>query len=82
MDQAGSAAHEKYDISFETNPDVSKDTLSKGMSLLSTSFKLFDNVRVMGKASSAMGTDVSIIQAVTKGNLGELICSRSQSEEV
>lgn len=66
MDQAGNAAHEKYDISSETNPDFSKDTISKGTSLLSVSFKLFDNMRAMVKATSVIGTDVSSILAVTK----------------
>lgn len=66
MDQAGDAAREKYDISSETNPDFSKDTISKGTSLSSASFKLCDNMRAMEKATSVMGTEVSSILAVIK----------------
>lgn len=75
-----SAGHpEKYDISSETMPaSFSKDTTSKGTLLLSTSFKL----QMIPSGHIIMGTEVSSIQAVTKGNLGDLLCSGTQSEKV
>lgn len=76
MDQAGNAMLEKYDISSETMPTFSKDTTSKGTLLLSTSFKL----QMISSGPYHYGHRSK--QHSGSDNLGDLLCSRAQSEEV